>query len=259
MEKKMDREATVLVVDDNIDFSKNIQDILELHGFKVKIACDGITGIEIVKQGDIDLVLMDIKMPVMNGVDAFKKMKKIKKDLPVIMITGFAVEELINDALRNGAFAILKKPLDFDKLVGLIDNVDNCGSMILVIDDDTNICDNLNDILTLKGYKVSIAYDGNSAIDLVKENNYNIMLLDMKLPPLNGLATYLEIRKIRPNLTAIIISGHLEDMKKDIDKAIKNNAYTCIKKPIDIDLLISTIENINKLKIAEKIRKTGDH
>jgi DNA-binding NtrC family response regulator len=89
-------------------------------------------------------------MPVMNGVETFKKIKKIKPTTPVIMLTAFALEELIQESLQEGAFACLKKPLDFDELFATIEQAIPNGSMILVVDDDENLCQNLLDVLAKK-------------------------------------------------------------------------------------------------------------
>jgi two-component system response regulator HydG len=111
----------ILVVDDNEDFCQNVTDILELRDYEVATASNGFKALEMVEQNGFDLVLMDIKMPGMDGVETFKKSKEIAPTTPVIMITAYAVEDLIKEALREGAFGALRKPLDFDRLFKLIE------------------------------------------------------------------------------------------------------------------------------------------
>ncbi len=117
----MTSKRKILVVDDNEEFCQNVADILEQEDYTVVTAYDGFKGLELVMQDRFDLVLMDIRMPVMDGVQTFKKIKEIAPDTPVIMVTAFAVEDLIREALREGAFGALKKPVDFDKLFKLIE------------------------------------------------------------------------------------------------------------------------------------------
>jgi len=256
----MKEKLRILVVDDNKEFCENVKDVLELKEYEVQTAYDGFKALDIIKQNVIDLVLMDIKMPVMNGVDAFKKIKKIAPHTQVIMITAFAVEELIQDALSNGAFSCLKKPLDFELLFSKIEEAFSTGSMILIVDDNKQFCENTRDVLTDKGYSVRIATDSNSAIKTVKENHFDIMLLDMKLPPLNGLETYLAIRKIQPDLTVMIITGYLKEIDNLLYEALRKSSYTCIEKPINMDQLISLLQKIEKQKKSGKLEKseTGD-
>jgi two-component system, NtrC family, response regulator HydG len=238
----------ILIVDDNEDFCKNMADIMELKKYKVNMAYSGIQAIDMVGKNHYDLIIMDIKMPVMDGVEAFRKIKAISPETIVIMITAFAVEDLIKDALREGAFAALKKPVDFDNLFHIISDAVGEGTMVLIVDDDENLCENMKDILETRGYQVSVAYDSNSAIQKTRENNYDILLIDMKLPPLNGLETYLSIKDIRPKLVAIVITAYTDDMKDSINNILRKGAYTCLEKPVNMNKLISLLKQIEKGK-----------
>ncbi len=244
----MPEKLKILVVDDNEKFCQNMTDILELKDYEVMTAYDGFQGLDLVRQNGFDLVLMDVRMPAMNGVETFKRLKKIAPDTRVIMVTAFSVEDLVREALREGAFGALKKPLDFDKLFELISQATPNGELILVVDDDENLCANMSDILSDKGYRVSVAYDGETAVEKAASNNFDVMLIDMQLPPLNGLETYLAIRDFRPNVVAIIITAHREDMKELVDQALKQRAYTCLEKPLDMDELVSLLERIKEEK-----------
>jgi DNA-binding NtrC family response regulator len=225
-----------------------LADILEAEGCEVATAYDGFKALESVKQSGFDLVFIDIKMPVMNGVETFKKMKEIVPGIPVIMMSAYAVEELIREALQEQAFGFLKKPVDFEKLYKLVEQATAKGGLILVVDDDQEFCANINNILTDKGYRVSTAHDGDMAIEKVWENNFDIILLDMKLPPLNGLETYLAIREVRRNVAVVVITGYLEEMGDLVQKALHESAYVCMEKPVNMDGLISLLDKIREQK-----------
>ena len=251
----MSGKLRVLVVDDNEEFCKNVTDILELKGYEVMSAYDGFKGLEAVKENDFNLVLMDVKMPVMDGVEAYKKIKEIAADTPVIMVTAFAVEDLIREALQQGAYGSLKKPIDFDQSLELIEQATGKGTMILVADDDENLCANIQEVLSDKGYRVSVAYDGNEAIDKAEKHNFDIMLLDMKLPALNGLETYLAIREFRPDVVTIIITGYQQETSKLVQRALQESVYTCLEKPIDMDRLVSLLAQIKAQKNSGTFKK----
>ena len=74
------------------------------------------------------------------------------------------------------------------------------------------------------------------------------MLIDLKLPFLNGLETYLNIRNIRPNVAAIIITGYPVQMSDLVTKALQKGAYDCLEKPIDMDKMLSLLEQIKEQK-----------
>jgi len=233
---------TILVVDDNKEFRENVRDILEMKGHQVQTAPDGFKALELAKQTSFDLVIMDVKMPAMNGVQTFKKIRRMAPQTPVIMVTAYAVEELVKEALREGAFGFMKKPLDFEQLFTEIENARLNGALILVVDDDRSLCANLKDVLSDKGYRVTVAYDGKDAVEKAWENNFDVMLIDMRLPPLNGLETYLAIRDVRPNTVAIIITGYRQELASLVDRTLESKAYACLEKPIDMEALASLLE-----------------
>jgi DNA-binding NtrC family response regulator len=244
----MDEKIKILVIDDDNDFCQNVKDVMELKDYLVDMAFDSQKGLETAIQNRYDIVLLDIKMPVMNGVETFKKIKKASPDTPVIMMTAYAVEELIQDALRGGAFGSLMKPLDFDKLFSIIENALHKGMLLQVVDDDENLSENIKDILTERGFKVIIANDSNTAIKNAREHNFDVMLFDVKLTPLNGLEAYLVIRDIRPDVIVIIITGYRKELSDIVDEALRKKVYACIEKPIEMDALITVLNKIEEEK-----------
>ena len=244
----MAKKNKILVVDDNEALCNMIKDILEMENYEVSTALDGFKALELVKQETFDSVLMDIKMPVMNGVETFKKLKEIAPKTPVIMVTAYAVEDLIGEALREGAFAALHKPIDFEQLFETIDCATPDGGLVLVVDDEKDFCTTLQHVLKQKGYRVSVAYDGEAAIRKTRENNFDIIICDMRLPTLNGLNTYLAIREIRPYATVILISGHSEEKESLTTMAVEENAYICLEKPLNMDEFLPMLNEIMEKK-----------
>jgi DNA-binding NtrC family response regulator len=251
----MPRKPKILVVDDNLEFCQNIADILEMKGYEVAMAEDGFKALDSVKYNAFDLVLMDIKMPGIDGVETLKKIKEVAEGTPVVMMSAYAVEDLMREALCHEAFGILRKPLDFERIDELLKRTLPNGALILVVDDDQDFCANMKDILSDKGYRVDVAYDGNMAIEKAWENNFDIILLDMKLPPFDGLKTYLAIREVRYNVAVIVITGYPREMEDLAEKAVKESAYVCLEKPVNMDELISLLETIEKQKIEGVLQK----
>lgn len=221
-------------------------DILEAKGYEVKSENSGETAIAKVKEESYDVILMDIKMPAMNGVEAFKHIKKISPKTAVIMITAYSVEDLIKEALQEGVFGVLRKPLDIDKLIEQIELSKERGMLILITDDDPNTRETFKDVLEAKGYKVSTAATGEEAIELSRERPSDILFMDMKLPALNGLEAYLAIKEINPRVIAVIVTGYYEETKGLVDKALEKGAYTFLQKPLDMDKVLALIEEIHK-------------
>lgn len=113
---------TVLVVDDDKQFTNVIKEILQKEGYAVYAANDGKQGLDIISEHKIDIILTDIELPLINGMDLLEKAKKYYKDNEVIMITGHGNEELAVKALRRGAMNYLRKPIDLDELLIAVDH-----------------------------------------------------------------------------------------------------------------------------------------
>ena len=234
----------ILVVDDNTDFCENITDVLELEGYETVEVYDGLDALDAVKEDGFDLVLMDVKMPKMAGVETFRRLKEISPRLPVIMMTAFMVEDLIRLALQEGAFGAYQKPLDLKRLFFSIERALPNGALIMIADDNEELCANLSDTLGEKGYQVAVAKDGETAVKMARENKFDLILMDMKLPFMDGLETVMAIRNFRTDVQTIIITGHKEEMEDLIGQALKEKAHTCMEKPLDMDHLLECIQNI---------------
>jgi len=190
----MDDQASVLIVDDDVGMGETMSDIMEDKGYRTVIALDGYEAVEKARETAFDIILMDIKMPGMDGVETFRQIKKIHPETAVVMMTAYAVEDLIREALREGAYGVLYKPFDMERMIGLIEDV-RAGGLILLVDDDPDACVTFKDILEAKGYQVGTALSGEEAIEIARENRHDMIFIDMKLPTINGLQTYLAIRR----------------------------------------------------------------
>lgn len=246
----MSENINILIVDDNISLCKTMTFILKHKGYTVTTAKDGLEAIDRVKASSYDLIFMDIKMPLMNGVETYKRIKKIRPDAIVIMMTGYSVDDLIQEAIKEGAYGVLYKPLDLDNVISLIQNAldKKEGGFILVVDDDPSFCITLKNVLIKREYGVGVAHSGEEAVTMAQEKSFNVILIDMKLPTINGLETYLAIKKVNPKVVAIMMTGYRLEMEDLVHEAIQNNAYTCLYKPLDMHLLLNLIEKILKLK-----------
>jgi DNA-binding NtrC family response regulator len=242
----MEKRANILIVDDNISLAKTMSLILKRKGYEATTAPDGLAAIKRIKERPFDLIFMDIKMPLMDGVQIYRKIKKIRPETIVIMMTAYAVENLVAQALKEGAYGIIYKPLDIEKMISLIEKSrkKKQGALILIVDDDPGTCTTLKNILLKKGYRINIAHDGEKAVTMAQEKTYDIILIDLKLPTINGLEVYLKIKEIDPKLVAIMMTGYCKEMTDLVEEALNNDAYTCIFKPLDIEKLLMLVEEI---------------
>lgn len=112
--------STILIVEDDKNLQVTLSHILQEEGFEVISTMWGSMALEEVKRGKVDLLLLDIMLPGMNGMQVLERVKKIDKHLPVIMITGYGSAESAVRAIELGAYDYINKPFDYEKLTDKI-------------------------------------------------------------------------------------------------------------------------------------------
>jgi two-component system alkaline phosphatase synthesis response regulator PhoP len=122
--KKKTSQARILIVDDEVDIVSTVQYRLEFCGFEVITAANGKEGIEKAVNEKPDIILLDIRMPVMNGHEVLERLKSCPelKDIPVIMLTAYSDAKDIAKAADLGVAGYVTKPFDFPDLMGKISN-----------------------------------------------------------------------------------------------------------------------------------------
>jgi len=114
--------STILVIDDEPGIRTVLTDILEDEKYTVLTAGDGFEGLSILKEQNVDLVILDIWLPNMGGIDVLKEIKHDYTDLEVVIISGHANIDLAVKAVKLGAFDFLEKPLSLEKIITVVSN-----------------------------------------------------------------------------------------------------------------------------------------
>ena len=114
--------AKILVIDDQRSIRNTLKDILELEGYEVELAENGKDGIEISLESKYDLVLSDIKMPEMDGLEVLSKIMEVHSDVPVVMISGHGNIDTAVESIKKGAYDFIEKPLDLNRLLITVKN-----------------------------------------------------------------------------------------------------------------------------------------
>ncbi|MGH6932252.1 MAG: response regulator [Dongiaceae bacterium] len=111
-----------MIVDDDRDLAESLAELLEIHGYTVHIANNGQEAVERYRSDDFDLTFMDVRMPVMNGVDSFFEIRRLKPSARIVMMTGYK-EPIVSKALENGAIGLLNKPFQLDDMLAQLESV----------------------------------------------------------------------------------------------------------------------------------------
>lgn len=235
----------IFIVDDDREFAEGMADVLELHGHEVQLAFSGEEAIEVFKAKDFDVTFMDVKLPGKNGVESFLEVRQGRPDARIIMMTGYSVEQLLDQAIENGAWAVLRKPLDVDKVLDMLKQIEPRG-VILIADDDLDFVQQLQEVLQERGYAVSVATNGADAVKRVMENGIDVLILDLRMPVLSGLEAYQKLKAAGRAVPTIMVTAYAGEEVRDLD-TLRSLAVTGILiKPVDPGDLIRLLDEIFK-------------
>jgi two-component system, NtrC family, response regulator HydG len=238
----------VFIIDDDLDHAESIGDLLEQRGYEVEVAVSGEEGARRFREAEFDLVLMDMKLPGMNGVETFAEFKKIRPDAQVLMMTGYSVEQLLAQAVQNGALGVLRKPFAIADLLDVLDNIKPRG-LVLVADDDPDFAASLEPVLRRHGYSVKVARTGQEALDQVATSGVNCLILDLKMPVLSGMEVYLRLKETGRAIPTILVTAFAQD-EGDVISSLRPVTEGLLIKPFDPAELLNAIDTAIAGKVA---------
>lgn len=251
----MGEKTKVLVVDDDRRMVRTLCDILKVKGYEAAEAYRGEEAIAKVKSDNPDCVLMDIKMPGINGVEALKIIKTISPDLPVVLMSAYATEELTEEAKQQGAYTVLNKPVDIQMVLSFLSLLRKEES-ILIVDDDPNFSRTVGDVLRSRGYRVATETDPENVLGHLEQDYKLAILLDLKLGDTNGLEVLKAVRSKYPSKPVVLVTGYRDEMTDSIEKGLKIGAYACLYKPLEMEGLLDTIREISRKKRRNVLGET---
>jgi len=114
--------SAILVIDDERSIRNTLKEVLEYENHQIDLAEDGVIGLGMIKENHYDIVLCDIKMPKMDGLEVLEKIFQITGDIQVIMISGHGTVDAAVEAIKKGAYDFIEKPLDLNRLLITIRN-----------------------------------------------------------------------------------------------------------------------------------------
>jgi PAS domain S-box-containing protein len=266
-------DLTVLIVDDNESSRFVNQSMIEHFGFNSLEAISGKHCIQMLNNWDkyskgkqLDLILMDWMMPGMDGIETTVKIKELKpfKEVPVIMITAFGDEKSVKQISPIQFDAFLAKPIKqstlFDAIMESFDRKDLMDLPVIEESTESLISDSkwhnvslmlvedniinqtvAKEILGQAGIQPDIMNNGQEAVDAVSQKKYDIILMDIQMPVLNGFQATEAIRKQYSSDDLPIIAMTANAMKGDREACLESGMNDYVAKPIKKDALFSVL------------------
>jgi DNA-binding NtrC family response regulator len=219
----------VLVVDDEDGLRTTLAANLELDGFEVVEADSGAAALARASEQEFDVVISDVRMPGMSGVDLFRRLRELRPGVPVLLMTAFTVEHVIRQALREGVHMVVPKPFDPERV----------GRQLRRAVDRPLVCVIGKGAVAMVGalsLPVRVAADEAEASALVEGGQVGVCIIDLATadaPRLIG-----RLRALDPGLGFIVLSGHGAD---HLLGPAAQHAPEILRKPVPPQDLVEAI------------------
>jgi DNA-binding NtrC family response regulator len=295
----------LLLVDDEVDYVKTMAARLELRDMASRVAFSGDAALEAVEEDEPHVMVLDLRMP---GIDGMKVLEQVKREHPhvqVIVLTGRGTPDDEERARELGAFEYLEKPTDAGELVDTIQSAwkravkllkksgrefsrsmtaaamaeggvdlareymeeseeeeqqqeeaeegteqrppleDSPGTIkVLFVDDEEDFVRTLAERMEMRDMGGDVAFSGEEALDLLEEDRPDVMVLDLRMPGLDGLEVLRRVKQRYPDIEVIILTGH--GSERDEAEAKRLGAFRYLRKPVELEVLMDTVREAGR-------------
>jgi len=294
-------QIKLLLVDDEVDYVRTMAERLEMRDIGSRVALSGEEALNLVDEEAPDVMVLDLRMPGINGMEVLERIKKEHPHVEVIILTGHGSDAEEKEARRLGAFDYLQKPADSNELQKKITSAwrkrlqaiedfvkqskegfetgmaaaalaeggvpemaaeileaeeaeaaepgepvetgaaeDSASTLkVLLVDDEEDFVRTMAERMEMREIGSEVALDGESALSLLEEEPPDVMVLDLKMPGIDGMEVLRRVRERYPDIAVIIMTGHGSDEEEE--EARRLGAFEYLRKPVDFNDLMETV------------------
>jgi DNA-binding NtrC family response regulator len=294
----------LLLVDDEEDYVKTMAERMEMRDVGSRVALSGEEALQMVEEDTPDVMVLDLRMPGINGMEVLERVKREHPHVQVIILTGHGSEKEEKEARSLGAFEYLQKPADTSQLLTTVrsawtkglkflkdsrdefertmaaaalaegglpemarqrarapvpsqadapveptpDQVDTSGQAlkVLFVDDEEDFVRTMAERMEMRDLGGEVAFSGQQALQMLEDDVPDVMVLDLRMPGIDGMEVLRRVKKTCPQIEVIIMTGHGSD--KDEEEARRLGAFDYLRKPVDIDHLMETVRNAGRAR-----------
>lgn len=236
---------SVLVIDDDRSMVKTLCAVLRLHGWSPTAGYSGEDAIREARAASFAAVIMDVCMPGLDGVEAFRVIRQECPGLPIMLMTAYANPELLAQAQNEGVLMILPKPLPLAKLTGTLADLSSSGP-VLVVDDEPEFLKTLTSILTSRKHQVLHATRLEDALAMLSDSTARVIVMDLNLGGLTPKDAVLAVKRVSPEVLLILYSGYPDLLDETVATLPAGAVYATLRKPFAPDHLLELLNGINR-------------
>lgn len=241
----MTSQRRVLVVDDEAGLRTTLAANLELEGYEVVEASTAEAALEQLRARPFDVVVSDIRMPGMTGVELFRRVREERPGLPVLLMTAFAQEEIVEGALSDGVFAVLDKPFDVQHAINVIGAALEAPA-VLVVDDSVTARATVA-ALHSRGLRAIAASRPAEAFEAIASHRVDVCVLDVTLPGMDAAAVVRQLRERQRSVRLIALTSTMQ--LSNAPRLSTLGVTSFMRKPITMAALARGIARARATKV----------
>jgi two-component system, NtrC family, response regulator HydG len=231
----------ILIVDDDTDNANSLAELFEIEGHTVSIVHSGEDAIRAYLNRNYDLAFMDVMMPGKNGVESFLEIRKLKPHAKIIMMTGYSVEQLLQQAMENGALGVLTKPMEPAKILDMINDVGPTG-IVVAQSSGIGVADKMKVALLSAGRECRLVHDGEDVKPGHIGNSGEVLIYDLHRPLIDTVGVYTEMKRRGVCGPTILLTDTDIETEDPHDLFRDFRATGILNKPFDPDHLLSQLQ-----------------
>jgi len=247
----MTSERRILIVDDSAVFRMSMKKILASMNAEIILAQDGQEGLDLALKEKFDIVVSDIEMPKINGIELCRSLKRTAstQGTPVVMVSTFDSESDVDKGFQAGASAYLSKYEIQDRLLETVEHVLSkskfkSNRLVMVVDDSKVVLQIVEKGLAEAGFRVITAENGKRALNLLNTIQPDLILTDIEMPDVNGFE-FCGMVHSNPELSTVpIIAMSSKTDRGYMKRMLQNGASAYLCKPFNIDELVILVEKM---------------
>lgn len=227
----------ILVVDDNRELADNLAEILEDADYDTAVAYSGPQALALARGHRFDAVLADIRMPGMNGVELVQQLQAMNLDTIYVLMTAYASDVILSEAVKSGVRAILHKPFEVPLLLRALPRG---ASSVLLVEDDRPFAEVLVDALTRRGYRIRAADRPARALEAIDVERPDAVIVDLDGDEDDGVALARDLVARQVPVVLVGCDGHGLEIQA-IAGALPRASVRYLVKPFDTESLLTAL------------------
>jgi DNA-binding response OmpR family regulator len=213
-------------------------------GHEAKVAPSAERALELVRETSFQGIITDFRLPGMNGIDLIRELRKSGVSVPVVVLSAFMDFRMTEGAEEAGALDVVAKPVDMERLLGLLTEFTRPGGDVLIVDDNQALVENIAEGLKEHGLEPLVSDSGAAA--LAQRKLPRVAVLDLRLPDRSGIELAQRLAARDPRIRILFMTGYAEELRDRLSPLVdvlplldREDPY--VSKPFDLGALLERL------------------